>query len=85
MFAWQKANILKIVFFISSITEFVSFLRSFCVSGAVPGGSRGFDRARGLQWDASSGPGGRLQKHISGGCPAEERSQNRYDSLHATT
>lgn len=62
------------------VDESLFFLCSFSVSGAVLGGSWGFDRACGLQWNASSGPGRRLQKRIGGGRPAEKRSQNRYDS-----
>lgn len=46
------------------------------LTGPVPGGPRGHDRARGLQRHASPGQGGGLQEHLGGGGAAEERSQD---------
>ena len=43
----------------------------------LPGGARGGDRACGLQRHEAAGPGHRLQKHLGGGDPAEERGQAR--------
>lgn len=45
--------------------------------GAVPGGPRGDDRARGPQWHEASGPCRGLQEHIRGGCTAQEGGQDR--------
>lgn len=54
-------------------------LKLGCVSapGPVLGGERSGYRACGLQWDEAFGQGHRLSQHLSGGHPAEERSQAR--------
>ena len=47
------------------------------VIGAVPGGSWCVGGTRGLQWDASSWPSGRLQKHFGCHRSAQKGSQDR--------
>ena len=47
------------------------------VLGPVPGGSRGHDRARGLQRNAPSGQGCGVPEHFCCCHPSEERSQDR--------
>lgn len=48
--------------------------KMFAASGAVLGGSRRISGTRGLQRDASSGPCGRLQKHLGGHRSAQKGS-----------